>query len=304
MQDKGGCPMMRYWLALPLILLACGAAPAPPSVTPPGDPFQPPEMPTAAGAPVIYEHSGEAGPDQTFFLVGEGLTDDVIAWGVSADRPGGQEWKLRVQLVSPSYLAATLPENAHDGPFLVRVRNKAGASAPIVLNAPQPWWCAPDVNETGFSIRVFGRNLARRPDFDRAFVYICPAGKPGVWVKTVETGMNSGKYEISFQVPVALAAGDYQVWLHAGAGGPWGWGGPVPLKIRSDDHKLVPERILEPGITGVELQRALDESARKGGGRVKLSPGTYPITTTLRIPSRVELASISTVRTSLTQINS
>ena len=37
----------------------------------------------------IYEHSREAGPDETFFLVGENLTKDVIAWGQSADERDG-----------------------------------------------------------------------------------------------------------------------------------------------------------------------------------------------------------------------
>jgi hypothetical protein len=289
----------RRWILVPILFLALGAAPAPPAVLPPGDPFQPPELATAPGAPLIYEHSGEAGPDQTFFLVGEGLTDDVTAWGVSADRPGGQEWKLRVQLHSDHYLAATLPENAHDGPFIVRVRNKAGASAPIVLNAPQPWWCGPDAEasdprpfyeawEGHRRVRVFGRNLARRPDFARAFVYVCPPGKPGVWADIVQIS----KHSVAFCVPPELAKGDYEVWFHAGAGGRWGWGGPLPLKVRPEAPEEPEEqfdRSLKPGATGQEIQRVLDAKARKGGGTVLLSPGTYSITTTLRIPSRVRL---------------
>ena len=96
-----------------------------------------------AGAPVIYEHSAEAGPDETFFVVGDNLTTNLVAWGVSDKDATGQSWPLRVQFGTPHYLAATLPEKAHDGPFVVWVKNAAGCSAPIVLNAPQPWWCFP-----------------------------------------------------------------------------------------------------------------------------------------------------------------
>ena len=280
-------PMMtiRRWMAVPLLLLACGAAPAPPSVTPPGDPFQPPDLATAPGSPLIYEHSGEAGPDQTFFLVGEGLTDDVIAWGVSAERPGGQEWKLRVQLHSDHYLAATLPENAHDGPFVIRVRNKAGASAPIVLNAPQPWWCGPDEVETDGPVRIFGRNLARRPDLAKGFVYIASPGKPGVWFEPDV----SSKYDVSFGLQDKLPPGDYQVWVHAGAGGPWGWGGPVPLRVVKKVEVAVDLVQIKPGTTGVQLQQTLDAVSAKGGGRVELPAGTTAVTTTLRIPQGVTL---------------
>jgi hypothetical protein len=277
-----------YWILVPILILTCGAAPAPPPVPPPGDPFQPPELATAPGAPLIYEHSGEAGPDQTFFLVGENLTDDVTAWGVSADHPGGQEWKPRVQLHSDHYLAATLPENAHDGPFLVRVRNKAGASAPIVLNAPQPWWCGPDAAEPGDEVRAFGRNLARRPDFAEAFVYVCPAGKPGAWAEVVQ----SDKYAVRFRVPDTLPPGDYEVWVHAGPGGRWGWGGPVRLSVAEPAEPEDKPIELKPGTTGAELQHALDAAAAIGGGRVMLPAGTVAVATTLRLPKGVTLMGI------------
>ena len=128
---------------------------------------------------MIFEHSREAGPDQTFFLVGDRLTDDVIAWGPSASQPGGQQWKPRVQYRKGAYLAATLPEQAPDGPFLVWVRNASGFSPPIVLNRPEPWWCGPDTVHPGESAGVYGRNLARRPDFARGFVYLCKPREAG-----------------------------------------------------------------------------------------------------------------------------
>ena len=74
-------------------------------------------------------------------------------------------------------LAATLPEASADGVFLVWVGNAGGWSKPIRLNAPQPWWCGPDVASAGDAVRIFGRNLARRPEYTAAFIYLGVAGK-------------------------------------------------------------------------------------------------------------------------------
>ena len=134
-----------------------------------------------------------------------------------------------VQFHKGSYLAATLPEQAPDGPFLVWVKNAAGFSQPIVLNRPEPWWCGPDTVHPGDVTRVFGRNLSRRPDFARGFVYLCKPGQQGIWVKPPK----GGKYSLWFEVPDSLEPGNYEVWVHAGQGGAWGWGGPIPLHVKA-----------------------------------------------------------------------
>jgi len=52
-----------------------------PNVEAPGGLFTLPERKIASDGPKIFEHSQEAGPDQSFFVVGEGLTE--IAYHVS-----------------------------------------------------------------------------------------------------------------------------------------------------------------------------------------------------------------------------
>ena len=119
------------------------AACAAPDLPAPGDRFEPPARPAAAGAPLIFEHSRAAGPDETFLCVGADLTTNLSVWGESAQSPTGQEWKPHVQFLTNGLLAATLPQKAQDGLFLVWAKNACGWSAPVVLNAPQPWWCSP-----------------------------------------------------------------------------------------------------------------------------------------------------------------
>ena len=151
-----------FFTILTLGAIGLGAPPDLPTQTP-GGKFVFPDRPHVPGAPLIYEHSREAGPDETFFLVGENLTTDVIAGArrqVRTVRSGGRA----VLFQTGNYLAATLPENPLTGVFLVWVKNAKGYSAPIVLNRPEPWWCRveptePDEQPAPPHIDVYGRNL-------------------------------------------------------------------------------------------------------------------------------------------------
>ena len=136
---------MTMCIAATVCMLTAIAAPAavppgPLGVTPPGDAFELPAWPAAAGAPQIYEHSQEAGPDETLFLVGTNLTQEVFIWGAHPDTPTGKAVQAKVQLATEGYLAVTVPDHAFDGPMVLAVKNAHGYSDPIVLNAPQPWW--------------------------------------------------------------------------------------------------------------------------------------------------------------------
>jgi len=274
--------MKRFFCLLALASLAATAAAA---AEPPGPPLRPPAMPTAPGAPVIYEYTPEAGPDETFLVVGENLSGDLVAWGTSATSPAGQEWKPKVQFLAGGYLAATLPEKAHDGVFLVWAKNAAGYSQPIVLNAPQGWWCSPDAASPGDEVRVFGRNLSRRPDFCRALVSLRRPGGEDVWAAV----LSPGKYAVTFRVPPQLAAGDYEVRVHAGTGGEWGWSRPLKLRVApAPDEAARPKVELKPAATGAEIQAAIEEAGRRGG-KVVLPAGTFSFAGTLRIPAGVTL---------------
>lgn len=249
----------------------------------PGNYYAPPDRPTADGAPVIYEHSREAGPDETFFIVGRNLTGELSAWGASMDNAPGQALQPKLQFLKNGYLAATLPERAQDGPFLVWVKNNAGWSKPIVLNRPDPWWCGPDAARPGDTIRVFGRNLACRPDHAQAFVYIARENSNGIWARVVK----AGKHAVSFIIPASLEPGNYDVSIHAGNGGENGWSRTVPIRILSEPP--VPGiKILEVNATGKDIQNAL--SAGEGQNTViKLPAGNFEFSGTLRIPAGVTL---------------
>ena len=295
----GGHAMRVQTLAVSLLsavsLAAASLPPGPLGAVPPGDGFELPEMPGAEGAPVIYEHSQEAGPDETLFLVGTNLTKEVFVWGTHPDHPEGSRVQAKVQLATDTYLAFTLPQSAYDGPMVVAVKNAAGFSEPIVINAPQPWWCSPRVAAPGESVRVFGRNLSRRPDCRRAFVWLCAAGQPGRWLDTAE----AGKHGVAFALPSDLKPGAYEVWLHGGRGGAWGWGSHVRLEVQEKPRSKTVKTLRPSSDGALAVQEALDAMAERGGGTVRLPAGKFLFTGTLRIPARVALVGAGRDETTL-----
>ena len=264
--------------------------PVPPPTTPGPDCAPPIKLAVpSTDAPVIYEHTPEAGPDATFFLVGDRLTPELFVWGSSEGGAPGQQWQAKVQFAHAHGLAATLPEMAVEGPFLIWVGNTSGWSRPIRLNVPQPWWCGPDVASPGDTVRIFGRNLARRPECSAAFVYLALPGQPGLWLNPEQMG----KYSVTVRLPGQLEFGTYQVWVHAGRGGVFGWGGPVKLKIQAGRTagSSIQERIPPPTADQrVDLQGLLDQQLQRGGGTVLLGEGLFPFHGTLRVPEGVTLA--------------
>ena len=285
-------------------LAAAALPPVPQSAAFPGDGFGLPELPSAEGVPVIYEHSQEAGSDETLFLVGTNLTKDVFVWGTHPDHPEGCRVQAKVQVATETYLAFTLPQSAYDGPMIVAVKNAAGFSRPIVINAPQPWWSSQTVAtpSSGWyssasaaprpSLRIFGRNLACRPDGRKAYVWLCAQGKQGRWLTVTE----AGKYSLTCALPQDLAPGPYEIWIHGGRGGAWGWGGPLRLDVAETRAHAKAEKTLK---LADDVQKALDAMAERGGGTVRLPAGHFSFTGTLRIPANVMLAGAGREATTL-----
>lgn len=277
-----------------------------PSPETPGPDYGPPvdeALVPSEGVPEIYEHSADAGPDQTFFLVGGRLTGDLFVWGRDASAPAGRRWQPRVQLENEGYLAVTLPDRAFDAPFLLWVRNEAGWSRPVRLNVPHPWWHWPKRPAPGQEVRVFGRDLARRPDRTTAFVYLARPGGPGHWLKVVQ----AEKYTLTVKVPDDLAPGGYQLWVHAGCGGRFGWG--LPIAVHIEQPEQVPDRIAvlpeaETAAQPPDLNQAISDLAAQGGGILRLAAGTYPFRGTLTVPSNVTLRGAGADRTRLQLIQS
>ena len=257
----------------------------------PGLSYAPPERPSAADAPVVYSFTSEAGPDQSFLLVGQGFSKEVTAWGVHPSSAGGREITPKVQIARDDLLMATLPERSYEGPVVVWAKNAAGFSAPVALNAPELWWTAPQAASPGSVVRLFGRRLAAGPGYSRAWVHLSQASKPGAWLKIVKTG----KYQLHVELPPSLAPGEYQLRVHAGSGGVYGWSESLPLVVRAVETAARPVETFSGG----NLQEAVDRLAKAGGGALRLPAGTIDLPGTLIVPANVRLQGAGVAATTL-----
>ena len=248
-----------------------------------GEAFTLPDLPTHENAPRVYEYSQEAGPDETLFVVGENLTSNVFLWGVHPEKPGGAKIPVKVQFQTTNYLAFTVSEHASDGPMVAAVQNSAGYSAPFVINRPLAWWCSPRAAAPGAEVRIFGRNLARRPDFRKAFVQLAsPSGLRDLRV------VRCGKYEVVCALPPDIRPGAYGLRVHAGHGGEYGWSDTLELEVAAaPGGRARTQTLAAPDAAA--LQSRLDALAARGGGTLQLKPGAYPFHGSLRVPAGVTL---------------
>jgi len=117
-----------------------------PALGAPGQAYTPPPREVATdGVPLVFAHSDDVLPDQSFVLSGQGLADaKLFLWGPSATQPGGQAWPVRIVSRSDDVLIAAVPESAPAGLYLVWVGRGGRWGAPIRLNAPELWWHSPN----------------------------------------------------------------------------------------------------------------------------------------------------------------
>ena len=91
------------------------------------------------------------------------------------------------------------------------------------------------------------------------------------------------KYELWVPLPKDLPPGEYQVWVHAGRGGKFGWGGPIPWRTANPPSEE--PRTVE--FKGGNLQEAVDRLSREGGGVLQLPEGVIQLHGTLVVPAKV-----------------
>ncbi len=280
--------------------------PGPAPAVLPGQDYQPvlsDGAPTAE-APVVYSFTSDVGPDDSFFLCGANLGSEgaeAAFWGPSGAQESGRSDRAQVRLATERHLVATIPEGAIDGLYLLWPGRGGQWGRPVRLNAPEPWWVTPDDPVVGAEARIFGRDLARRPGREAAFVYLTGGGR-GWWLRVTD----ASAHVLTVQIPPDVAPGPYQLWVHAGMGGRHGWGGPVGITVRPRPQPA--ERVVDARQFGTvgdgvhddreALQNALAEAARDGA-TVRLPAGQFLLGGGLRIPSNARLVGEGKGRTVL-----
>lgn len=256
--------------------------------------------------PVVFWVSAPSRPGDTVLVYGAGLAEakSIRLVRLADEAPGetdaaavalsGDVQVLKpVQPCEPS-VKFVLPDAMKTGIFAAQVETPKGLSAPFLLNRPQVWWCQGEGSvalRPGGRLRAFGRCLGwAQANASRAAVLLKGP-------KTVTVAARSDCYAASAELPPELPPGDYDVFVHSGFGGKWGWSTPVRMVVAA--REAWPGAVFDVKQIGAKGDGAADDTAAvaealqkardSGGGMVYFPRGAYKLTATLAIPPRTIL---------------
>lgn len=205
------------------------------------DVFAPPVTTASAlgGTPTIAEWTRTGVSDNTLALTGDVLSNYAgndqgkdtrfVIYGQTAISDGVQA-TASIQRLDGNKASITLPAGLPAwSTYLLWPRNSTGYGYPVAVNQSDAWWLGPNQASCGDTVSVYGRNLSHGGGTTTSWVYIKPAGTAGQFATV--TSVNP--YRVQFTVPNGLANGTYEVWVHNGHGGSYGWSGPLSLPIVS-----------------------------------------------------------------------
>ncbi|QJD84570.1 glycosyl hydrolase family 28-related protein [Cohnella herbarum] len=220
-------------------------------------------------------------------------------------------------------------------PTIVWAKNSAGWSSPYLLNRPELYFASASAALPGERIRVFGRNLETKfevagPDYDYPVALKNRVTGKVEWAQALmeetQEQANVKPYVLNVLLPAKLPAGTYDLAVHVLYGGAQGWSEPIALDVaasRGLTAKLAQESNIKLGtpqsggpvnvridsVGGLKadgfsddtdkIQKAIDQTAAKGGGIVLLPPGNLAISKTIRVKPNVVLAGSGKAATQL-----
>ena len=260
----------------------------------------------SAGPPVVFWASDPSRPGDTVMMYGAGLAE---ARGVrmvrvedgAAEGPGTGAFVLpdTAQLLKPMQASEHsakffLPDDVKPGVFAVQVETPQGRSGVVMVNRAEAWWCQRGAGRAGAAphgvsaspggwVRVFGRCLGQV----NARTTVLMKGP-----KTATLTAQADGYSAKAELPKDLPPGEYEVLVHNGFGGKWGWSAPVKITIAARD--AWPETVFNVKDLGAKgdaladdtaaVAQALQKAKANGGGVVYFPRGGYKLTATLEIP--------------------
>ena len=191
----------------------------------------------AAGVPVIYEFTKTASADESIAIMGEYFTPDTrfIVYYQTASNEGLYLDAL-IQSIDGSQKATITLPTVEQGissteMYAVWAINDIGAGYPMLINKTEGWWVGPYNGSVGERVSAFGTNLTKSNTNKNDITHIYLESKVGsnhMWVPVGEYNPN----KVDFLIP-SLPTGDYNVWVHNGNGGEYGFSYAGNLNIAS-----------------------------------------------------------------------
>lgn len=203
---------------------------------------------------------------------------------------------LQLLAIQPQVATVVLYGGGHPGgvkePYVIWAKNKDGFSEPYIINRPQLFFLERTCAAPGEELRVFGRDMISSQHGYWGGVFLRDSNSGKVW--EVKWGKYFDRqnhfnyqldFEIVFAVPQDIPEGDYELWVHSGTGGWFGWcvrplmltvkktAPPAPKHFNVKDFGAVGDGMTDDTRA---IQKAIDE-AQKVGGIAFVPPGVYAI---------------------------
>lgn len=249
-----------------------------------------------ASAPVIAEISRIADRGEVVSMTGVDL-DKATGFHIFSqphNRAEG-EW-ISVAPLSADATAATLllPETLAPSTIYLISPMRDQAHGPVVaINRTDAWWLGPEKAVAGSVISIYGRNLVLGGEKARPFIYLKPIGAEGRYIEPI----SAHPFRVEFAVP-DLPAAAYEIWVHNGHGGRYGWSGPLALDVSAQSPWRLQEEVVFDvrdfgavgnGVTDdtAALERSISAASASAPATIRFPAGTYLITQALHSPSDV-----------------
>jgi hypothetical protein len=254
----------------------------------------------AAGElPTVFWFNDPVGPDDTVLVTGADL-DSVTAATIgrlpdeasSADPEAAKA--VAIMQASPQSLKFVVPKEFAPGIYRFTLSSPKGVVSGD-LNRPTIYWIQGSLGQAaapGEWVRVFGRNIVRRPERARLMLV-----SDGASVPVAATLSDGDVWRATFLVPAGMTPGSYRVRLSNGDGGDDEWidAGVIEIRTAAPGPKLSLD-VRSFGAFGDgkvnstrAVMAALEAASRQGGGTVYFPRGRYLISEPLVIPRGVSI---------------
>lgn len=275
---------------------------------PPGDKFsptfgartKPPRAPRIAGI------TRQAGPGDSFVAYGRGFLggdpSDTRLWLYSQTTASNGTFSTPAILLrgNDASVIARVDASLPYGMYVVWVETAKGPSHPIRVNATDAWWVGPDHAQPGGLVSVYGRNLSRNNGNVESHVYLrkWASGPSAPCTRVPVTAVNPYKVTFRLPGPERLQTNeDYEVWVHNGHGGPFGWSGPLRLEVEENERYVWEGTVWDVTRNGVTKDDPIDDTAAiqaivngaTSGDILYFPTGTYVIEQPLTITTALSI---------------
>lgn len=204
--------------------------------TAPGDTFAPVCGGTAVTDTAIGTVTDRVEPDSSLVLQGTGFDAGTVWMYGQTTADNGRYLSLETLAGDDSTITAVTEASQPYGLYLVWVQTANGYSLPVRVNAASVEWMSQTTATSGEVVSLYGTNLSYGNGTETSYVYLRPWGADETAASVPAEVIEVNPYKVTFQVPEALTAdADYEVWLHNGHGGEYGWAGPQKLHVSAEE---------------------------------------------------------------------